>query len=207
MIAGSDTTATAVRATLLHIISSPRVYATLQAEIDSAITSSHIIPPSPAIITYAQALQLPYLQAVIYEGLRIWPPFNGFPFKVVPANGDFFECGDDSDGRKKRLFVPAGTRVAPNTPVLNRRRDIFGEDADEFRPERWLHVSESKAAEMKRAVELVFGYGRWMCAGKHVAFLELNKVFVEVSIPFLNYHTFPSVVSGFLSFFFVLCRM
>ncbi|KAK1759048.1 Pisatin demethylase [Echria macrotheca] len=169
LIAGSDTTATAIRATLLHIITAPRVYSTLQSEIDAAISSGRICS-STKIVTYAEALSLPYLQAVIYEGIRIWPPFTATPFKHVP------EGGDTIDGK----FVPAGTRIAPNTMAVMRDPVVFGSDVDEFRPERWLLEDGDRVAEMKRVVELVFGYGRWMCAGKHIAFLELNKVFVEL---------------------------
>lgn len=61
------------------------------------------------------------------------------------------------------------------------KRSIFGDDAELFRPERWLECDAAKATEMRRVVELVFGYGRWACAGKSLAFLELNKIFVEVS--------------------------
>ena len=169
LIAGSDTTATAVRATMLYVITARRVYDRLQSEIDAAIATSKISSP----VSHAEATQLPYLQAVIYEGLRIWPPFTGIPFKLVPPEGDTI------DGR----FVQGGTRIAPNVAAVVRLKSVFGEDADVFRPERWLEADADTAAEMKRVTELVFGYGRWMCPGKHVAFLELNKVIVEVCIP------------------------
>ena len=58
---------------------------------------------------------------------------------------------------------------------------VWGEDAKLFRPERWL---EGNLEEIKRKeidVEMVFGYGKYQCLGKNVAYLELNKVFVEVS--------------------------
>jgi hypothetical protein len=50
---------------------------------------------------------------------------------------------------------------------------------------------------MRRVAELVFGYGRWGCAGKMIAFLELNKVFVEVGCYLLSLRP-PSVVTGTL---------
>ncbi len=81
-------------------------------------------------------------------------------------------------------FVPGGTSIAQNSWSLLRHRTTFGDDADVFRPERWLlgdGDNTEKRLEMERVAELVFGYGRWMCAGKVVAFMELNKIFVEVS--------------------------
>jgi len=133
----------------------------------SEISTSEISTP----ITNAESLTLPYLQAVIFEGLRFYPPFTGWPFKVVPPEGDSI------DGK----FIPGGTRLSPNFPALMRLKHIFGEDVEVFRPERWLDGDKDKVAEMRRVTEMVFGYGRWGCAGRHLAFLELGKVFVEVS--------------------------
>lgn len=67
-----------------------------------------------------------------------------------------------------------------NTSAMLASTELFGEDANLFRPERFLEVDEAKRAEMQRNVELIFGTGRWMCAGKPVAHMELNKIFFEV---------------------------
>jgi hypothetical protein len=61
IIAGSDTTATAIRATMLYIMTTPRVYEKLQEEIDEAARLGHISTP----ITNAEAEKLPYLQVRI----------------------------------------------------------------------------------------------------------------------------------------------
>lgn len=76
--------------------------------------------------------------------------------------------------------MPGGTLIAPSFWATGRHRDTFGADADLFRPERWIEAEVDERAEMRRVAELVFGYGRWGCAGKMIAFMELNKVFVEV---------------------------
>lgn len=98
-------------------------------------------------------------------------PFSGLIMKQAPPEGDTF------DG----IFIPGGTRIAHNTLAVQRSTATFGQDAEMFRPERWLEAAPEKHKEMTQVVELVFGYGRWMCAGKSVAFMELNKVYVEVS--------------------------
>lgn len=72
-VAGSDTTATAIRAITLFIISNPRVHAKLRSEIDEAESQGQISSP----VTDTEAKSLPYLQACIKEDLRIWPPFTG----------------------------------------------------------------------------------------------------------------------------------
>lgn len=113
---------------------------------------------------------MPYLQAVIKEGLRIYPPVVGLMAKEVPKGGDTF----------KGVFLPEGTRIGYCAWGIFRRKDVWGEDADEFRPERWLDATPEKYREMDGTLELIFGYGRWQCLGRNVAMIELNKIFVEV---------------------------
>lgn len=108
---------------------------------------------------------------MIYESLRIRPVVPGLLFKEVPAGGDTI------NGK----FIPGGTAIGTNLPSFLRNKTIFGPDADIFRPERFLELSPAALSEMHRNVELNFGYGRWMCAGKPLAQMELNKVFFEVS--------------------------
>jgi cytochrome P450 len=101
---------------------------------------------------------------------------------VVPPEGETI------DGKP----VPAGTLIAPNFWATGRLATVFGADADVFRPERWIEAGGDERAEMRRVAELAFGYGRWGCAGKMIALLELNKVFVEVSFLFLLFLLFFS---------------
>ncbi|RBR23678.1 uncharacterized protein FIESC28_03474 [Fusarium coffeatum] len=163
ILAGADTTATAIRATVLHIISNPRVVERMRAEI-----KEH--RPSQPIITDTEARAMPYLQAVIKEGLRIHPPVVGLMSKEVPAGGDTF----------KGHYLPGGTKIGYCAWGIFRRTDVWGEDANEFRPERWLDSSKDQLRLMEGTLELVFGYGRWQCLGKNIALMELNKVLVEL---------------------------
>ncbi|KAK1996445.1 cytochrome P450 [Colletotrichum falcatum] len=163
LLAGSDTTATAIRATILHVITNPRVAAALRAEIDSAGLSE-------PVVSDAEARAMPYLQAVVKEGLRIFPPVVGQMAKEVPAGGDAFGG----------VRLPGGTRIGYCAWGVFRRPDIWGPDARLFRPERWLDADTDALRLMDGTLELVFGYGRWQCLGRNVALMELNKVFVEL---------------------------
>lgn len=89
------------------------------------------------------------------------------------------ETGPEGDVYKGR-FIPPGTRIAHDTWSLTHDAAVYGADADIYRPERWIEATEDERGVMKRQAELVFGSGRWQCAGKTVAALELNKIFVEV---------------------------
>jgi len=164
--AGSETSTTAIRSIMLYILSSARVHSKLKEEIAQGIREGRISKP----ITQNEARELPYLQAVIYEGIRMVPPaITGFP-KQVPAGGDTI-CGK---------FVPGGTDIFVNLWSMVRDKDIFGQDADVFRPERFIDCNEATKARLVKQVDLAFGHGRWMCPGKTLAWLELNKVFVEL---------------------------
>jgi cytochrome P450 len=169
IIAGSDTSATAIRSTLLFIITNPLVYRRLQAEIDAGIMDGSISSP----ITDEEARNLPYLQACIREGLRLWPPATAVLPKV--STKDQVVCG---------VHIPAGTHVAWAPFSFLRNRETFGDDADLFKPERWLNIDPAKYRVMDQTVMMEFASGsRWECLGKTVAQIELNKTYVEVRNP------------------------
>lgn len=176
--AGSDSTASALRVTLHFISTSPPILERLLAEVNEAIAAGRVSRP---IIRNSEALQLPYLQACIKEGLRIYPPIAGMLAKMAPKGG----VRIDVEGVEK--FVPGGTQIAWNSWGLMRNKDIFGPDAEIFRPERWLQTDDSEYIEkhmlrMNETLSLVFGYGRFGCLGKVVANMELNKTLVEVRV-------------------------
>lgn len=170
--AGSDSTASALRMTLHFVCTNPDVQARLLAEFRAAIATGQVSRP---IVKDVEARRLPYLQACIKEGLRIYPPVTGLLPKQVP------EGGVTIDGK----FTPAGTWIGQNPWGMQRNRDIYGVDVDIFRPERWLPRDDSPAEKarvdrMTETVGLVFGYGRFGCLGRGVATMELNKALVEV---------------------------
>lgn len=84
MPAGTETTIIVVQGAMLHIMSSPSVYQKLKQEIAEGIRAGRISRP----VTNNEAKEMPYLQAVISETMRIVPStITGFP-KKVPAGGD-----------------------------------------------------------------------------------------------------------------------
>ncbi|KUI71671.1 Pisatin demethylase [Cytospora mali] len=166
MVAGSDTTASAMRSTMLHLMGSPRVYQKLKGIILQAVSEGRVSSP----IKQEEAKKIPYLQAVIYEGLRMRPPVPTMFPKVVPPQGD------EING----IFVPGGTSVGWNLLPMMRAVEYWGRDPDVFRPERFMEADEKTRASMERLVEMVFGYGRFGCAGKPLAQMELHKFYFEM---------------------------
>jgi len=177
ILAGSDTTATAIRGTMLYLMTSHRAYKKLQAEIDAAVTSGHAAS-STGIVSDETMKSLPYLQAVMREGLRIHPPVTDIAPKKVPVEGDNVTING------KAYFLPGGTNIGYNVMGLNRNKEIFGEDVDCFRPERWLldehnEIQLERLNAMRRTTDMIFGYGKYQCLGKPIAWLEMRKVIFE----------------------------
>lgn len=171
IVAGADSSAYAMSMVLVSLLTNPRTYFTLRSEIDAAIDSG-AIHGSGAPVTEAEAKKLPYLQAVLREGFRMFPPLIGLNSKQVPVGGDVFNG----------YFVPGGTQIGHNTFGVGRLKSFWGEDADVFRPERWLEAGSGteREREMQAVLDLNFGSGKYQCLGKNIANMELNKVFVEV---------------------------
>ena len=70
-------------------------------------------------------------------------------------------------------FVPGGTIVGCNAWVVQRRPEVFGNDVDQFRPERWIEASASQLSQMKAAM-FQFGAGARTCLGKNISMLEMS---------------------------------
>ncbi|KAK5462718.1 hypothetical protein LTS15_002430 [Exophiala xenobiotica] len=156
--AGADTTAISFRAIVRYICSNPRVYAKFQKEVDDAYVSG-ILSEIPQ---YSESQNLPYLQAVIKESLRMFPAVGYQLPRIVPKGGA--QIGG--------YFIPATTVVGVNGWSLHRHHAIYGEDADCFRPERWL-TGDIKAMENCYAS---FGFGTRTCIGKNMALMEISKI-------------------------------
>lgn len=159
-----------MQGTLFAIISNSRVYRKLLLEIDTAISQNLVSSP----IQDSEARQLPYLQACILEGLRLNAPVSQLRERMVPPEGDII------NGHR----VPGGTYVGFNTrgTQLN---EVYGDDPEVFRPERWLVQDQERLQAMYRTHELIFGYGGSKCLGIRIAGMQLNKIFFEVSSRFL----------------------
>jgi cytochrome P450 len=138
----------------------------VQANLFKELSNAKISNP----IKDAEARELPYLQAVIKEGMRIFPPVTGLFLKEAPPGGDTLNG----------VFIPEGTCIGSSAFGVMRNPKIWGKDACLFRPERWLEGDSEEIQQKDLNLELVFGYGRYQCLGKNVARMELNKIFVEV---------------------------
>ncbi|KUI58928.1 Pisatin demethylase [Cytospora mali] len=136
LTAGHDVLAITLRAIWYYLARDARVLMKLRAEIRSA-SSGHSIS---SIVPSSVVSRLPYLNAVIQEILRVHPNTGTIIERKAPQQGA------EIDG----YHIPGGTTVGVNAWVLHRNREIFGEDAEHFRPERWLEASEEERIAMNR---------------------------------------------------------
>ncbi|KAL2834623.1 cytochrome P450 [Aspergillus pseudoustus] len=182
LLAGSDTTAISLRAMLYYIVKNPQVYHKIQREIDEADKRKQL----SKCVSYDECLKLPYLQATMKEAMRLHPGV-GFPLERFVPPGGAEICGHR---------LPGGTNVSISAPVIHHNKDIYGEDADSFRPERWLEASPEALKAMDRYF-LAFGYGARTCIGKNISIMEMGKFVPQLlrhfkitwASPFPEWHT------------------
>jgi hypothetical protein len=99
----------------------------------------------------------------------MWPPASGLLSKKTPPEGDTING----------VFVPGGIDIGQCAWGVQRSKRVYGEDSMMFRPER---CGGTRLEKMEKSLGLVWGYGKYSCLGKNIAWLELNKVFFEVSL-------------------------
>ena len=151
--AGRDTTASLLSNLLFEISRRPDVWSNLQKEVD-ALSGSQ---PS-----YGQLKNMKYLRALINESLRLYP--------VAPENSrqaiadTFLPVGGGKD-ETSPVFITKGQIVGWSLYAMHRRKDFYGEDADIFRPERWLDHGDVKGLRVEWEY-LPFNGGPRICLGR-----------------------------------------
>ncbi|KAK5240450.1 hypothetical protein LTS06_012451, partial [Exophiala xenobiotica] len=162
--AGSDTTSVSLAGIMYCLMRNPQSLQKLRQEIDRAIEERG----SDDMLTFQESQKLPYLQACIKEGLRLHPA-TGLPMvRVVPKGGATIA------GR----YFPEKTEVGVNSWVAHANQSIFGVDAEDFKPERWLESAE-RSSEMNRYI-MTFGAGSRTCIGKNISLLEISVLIPEL---------------------------
>lgn len=136
--AGSDTTAIALDAFFYYVLTNNAVYDRVQQEVDAAYDVGVMRDGEP--LRYAQGVKLEYTQACVKESMRLVTPVTMDMLRVVPQGG--LMAG--------KWFLPAGTEVGTNSYAFHRYKKAFGEDAEVFRPERWIGLSGEERAALER---------------------------------------------------------
>lgn len=162
--AGSDTTASTMCAAVYYVLKHRAVHDRLREE----LRGSNLTMPAQ----WKEVRDLPYLDAVMRESMRVHPGVGLLLERIVPKEGLTLP-----DGR----FVPAGTIVGMNPWVINRDSAVYGAEPDAFIPERWLPAKGESNDAFKvrfskmKSTNLTFGAGPRVCLGQHISQLESYK--------------------------------
>ncbi|KAI0520509.1 hypothetical protein KFK09_007985 [Dendrobium nobile] len=167
IIEGStDSVSTVVEWSMAELLSEPKKMRIAQQELDDVIGKHRVVEES-------DIPQLHYVSAIIKEALRLHPPA---PF-LVP------HC-PSSQCVVHGFSVPAGTTVIVNIWKIHRDPHFWGEDAEEFKPERFLATEKEMNDLYVRAHDqfyyLPFGAGRRVCVG--YAYGEKMAIYMLASL-------------------------
>ncbi|KAI4961645.1 hypothetical protein J4E86_000674 [Alternaria arbusti] len=164
LLAGRDTTACCLTWTLRLLVRHPKVLERLRSEIEAVVgLGQHAPQPSRVDLK-----KMRYLDLILKEVLRLYPS--------VPVNSraalktTTLPVGGGPDG-KSPILVRKGEAVGYCVYAMHRRTDIYGEDALEFRPERWEDGSLLRDVGYGY---LPFNGGPRVCLGQEFALLEVG---------------------------------
>lgn len=155
LLAGYETTASALAFTVYSLAKHPEKTARLLQEVDSLGSANREVYP-------ADLVQMPYLEACLKEAMRLYPP--GVFTVRQPLTEDFTIKG---------YTIPKGTWIHMPIFTLQRSEDYFGRPL-EFIPERWIEGTPEEAALNKKVPGswMAFGEGTRVCVGQRFALQE-----------------------------------
>ncbi|PVH97979.1 putative cytochrome P450 [Periconia macrospinosa] len=156
ILAGGETVGTFMTAATYWLCKTPSTQQKLRKEIRDRYERYEDIDA-------ASAMKLPYVQAVINEALRIYPPASqGFP-RTSP--------GAMIDG----YYVPKGTEVYTSAWTVTHDPKNF-ERPNEFIPERWIDPENKDIKEASQP----FSLGPRVCIGRNFAYMEMSSLLAKV---------------------------
>ncbi|KAF2667685.1 putative toxin biosynthesis cytochrome P450 monooxygenase [Microthyrium microscopicum] len=168
MVAGSETTATALAGAVYLLAQNPEAMEKLQKEIRGAAKEA-------SELTMAVVNGLPYLFAVLEEVLRIYPPVPVALARTTPPEGATI-AGQ---------WVPGGFNVGvPQFASNHSARNFYQPEA--FLPERWMAsaADDSRFVNDKRGVVQPFSTGPRNCIGKNLAYAEMKLALAHIIYAF-----------------------
>ncbi|CAH8369283.1 unnamed protein product [Eruca vesicaria subsp. sativa] len=165
IFAGRDTTATGFTWFFGLLTKNPNVEAKIRQEINTNLPKER---PWSAIDHKEFLNKLVYLHAALYEAMRLYPPI---PFeRKSPIKSDVLPSGHKI-GANSNILIPIY--------ALGRIRSVWGEDAWEFKPERWISETGGLRHEPSSKF-LAFNSGPRTCPGRHLAMVTMKTVAVEI---------------------------
>ncbi|KAI1310740.1 cytochrome P450 [Xylaria venustula] len=176
LTAGRDTTAQALTWCLYLLMRNQYSMEKIRDEAQELLKSKGLNSQLPGcegdtLSAVFSPASLPYTMAAFYEALRLYPPI---PFEIREAE----RATTLPDG----TFLPEKAIIVWSLWAMNRSKTIWGEDADLFRPERWL--ADGKLIAKSSSEFPVFYGGPRTCLGKRMAEIIATQVIATMLLKF-----------------------
>ncbi|ODM89325.1 Methyl farnesoate epoxidase [Orchesella cincta] len=182
--AGAETSSTTLSFAILYLCQNQEKQRKAQKELDLVVGSSHQI-------SLSDKLSLPYIEAIVMETLRLSSIVPlGIPHQLI------------ADTEFHGYLLPKGITLMPNLYTIHHDKKIWGEDANLFRPERFLDEDETRVVHNDALIP--FSAGRRQCLGEGLArdtiFLFIASILQNFDIgpdpksPVLDMETIPGIL-------------
>ncbi|KAJ7648628.1 cytochrome P450 monooxygenase pc-1 [Mycena polygramma] len=175
LLAGRDTTMHTLTVVIYFFTMYPDVGARAREEVLAQVGANR----RP---TYDDIKDMKYLRAVINETMRLYP---SVPFNVrenIKAT-----TWPSPDPNEKPLYIPAGSKLPYSVFMMHRRKDLWGPDAEEFSPERFLD-ERLKTYLLKNTFQyLPFNAGPRICLGQQFAYNEMSFMIIRLLQAFSSF--------------------
>ncbi|CAB4310362.1 unnamed protein product [Prunus armeniaca] len=172
ILAGRDTSSTALSWFFWLVIQNPHVEEKILAEVCTVLMETRGSDTSKWVkepLVFEEVDRLTYLKAALSETLRLYPS--------VPQDS---KLAINDDVLPSGTFVPAGSAITYSIYSVGRMKYIWGEDCLEFKPERWLS-SDGQKMEAQDSYKFVsFNAGPRICLGKDLAYLQMKSIAAAV---------------------------
>ncbi|KAH8826608.1 cytochrome P450 [Flagelloscypha sp. PMI_526] len=165
ILAGSDTSASAITNAVYYLASNPSVLRSLQEALDTAC------PVGDSSWSYDAVKDIKLLDYIIHETLRLAPPVAGGLPRLTPKNGMVI---DDT-------YIPGDVVVSVPTYTIQRDPRYF-KRPEEFWPERWQGLIHGPDSSKEGYIP--FTRGAYACVGKHAAWMEMKVVLSRLVLNF-----------------------
>ena len=159
-VAGSDTSSTAIEWAMASLLNSPQVMEKVKGELRSVLGKK-------AQVEESDIAQLPYLQAVVKEVLRLYPP--------VPMS--FYRA--EATVQVQGYTIPQGTTIMLNIWAVHRNADLWA-DPEKFMPERFMDGDIDFFSSNKECKLIPFGGGRRVCLGLPLAYRTVHLILASL---------------------------
>ncbi|KAF0934599.1 hypothetical protein E2562_025684 [Oryza meyeriana var. granulata] len=171
---GHETTALALSWTLLMLAAHPEWQAAVREEVVEVAGKS-------GPLDAAALARLTKMGCVLNEVLRLYPPSPNVQRQAlqdVVVETETTTAGGGS-GKKKTAVIPRGTNMWIDVVAMHRDGELWGEDANEFRPERFMREAVQGGCRHRMGF-VPFGFGGRICVGRNLTAMELRVVLAMV---------------------------